>query len=190
MAMDVPLTVLSRALDQAVSVIGGVRESQLGDPTPCPDWDVGRLVAHLVAAPARFVEMSSGGQPDWSADQPVALGEAASSFRANADELLATWRSKGEGADTSMADWQTAEVAVHTWDLVQATGQDRDLEPEVAERGMAFMSAGLTDENRRPAFGPEVQVPGDAPIYVRLAAVAGRAPWSDLAGTTDGTRPR
>ena len=94
----------------------------------------------------------------------------------NADELLATWTSKGEDADTSMADWQTAEVAVHTWDLVRATGQDRDLDPEVAERGMAFMSTGLTDENRGPAFGPEVQVPGDAPVYVRLAAVAGRAP--------------
>ena len=176
MATDVPLTVLSRALDQAVSVLGGVQESQLGDPTPCPDWDVRRLVAHLVAAPARFVEMGSGGQPDWSTDPPVGLGEATSSFRANADELLATWRSKGEGADTSMADWQTAEVAVHTWDLVKATGQDRDLDPEVAERGMAFMSTGLTDENRGPAFGPEVQVPGDAPVYVRLAAVAGRAP--------------
>jgi hypothetical protein len=75
-----------------------------------------------------------------------------------------------------MADWQTAEVAVHTWDLVRATDQDHDLDPEVAERGMAFMSAGLTDENRAPAFGPEVQVPGDAPVYVRLAAVAGRAP--------------
>ena len=55
-------------------------------------------------------------------------------------------------------------------------GQDRDLDPEVAERGMAFMSTGLTDENRGPAFGPEVQAPGDAPVYVRLAAVAGRAP--------------
>ncbi|WP_353509033.1 TIGR03086 family metal-binding protein [Intrasporangium sp.] len=176
MAMDVRLTVLSRALDQAVAVIDGVQESQLGDPTPCPGWDVGRLLAHLVAAPGRFVEMSNGGQPDWSTDPPVGPGEAGSAFRASADELLATWRAKGEDADTSMADWQTAEVAVHTWDLVRATGQDPDLDPEVAERGMAFMTAGLTDDNRGPAFGPEVPVPGDAPVYVRLAAVAGRAP--------------
>lgn len=176
MATDVRLTVLSRALDQAVSVIDGVQDSQLGDPTPCPGWDVRRLVAHLVAAPARFVEMSNGGQPDWSSDPPIGLDEAGSSFRASADELLATWRAQGQDADTSMADWQTAEVAVHTWDLVRATGQVPDLDPEVADRGRAFMSAGLTDDNRAPAFGPEVQVPGDAPVYVRLAAVAGRAP--------------
>ena len=176
MGADVPLTVLSRALDQAESVIADVQADQLGWSTPCREWDVQRLMSHLVAAPAKFVEMDSGSQPDWSADPAVDLGEAATAFRANADQLLASWRSKDDGADTSMADWQTAEVGVHTWDLVTATDQERDLDPEVAERGLAFMSASLTGENRGAVFGPAVQVSGDAPAYERLAAVAGRDP--------------
>jgi len=176
MAPDVRLTVLSRALDQAQAAIEGVRPDQLPWSTPCPHWDVRRLVAHLVAGPAKFVEMDSGGQPDWSSDPSVELAEAGSTFRANADDLLASWRSKGDDADTSMADWQTAELAVHTWDLVTATDQERDLDAEVAEHGLAFMSASLTGENRGDAFGPAIPVAGDAPVYDRLVAVAGRDP--------------
>jgi uncharacterized protein (TIGR03086 family) len=72
-------------------------------------------------------------------------------------------------------DWQTSEIAVHTWDVARATGQSTRLLPEVAERGLTFMSAMLTPENRGQVFGPPVPVPDDAPVYDRLAAFAGRA---------------
>ena len=72
-------------------------------------------------------------------------------------------------------DWQTAEIAVHTWDLARATGQTPPLDPAVAERGLAFMSGALTPENRGQAFGEEVTAPDDAPAYDRLAAFAGRS---------------
>jgi uncharacterized protein (TIGR03086 family) len=71
-------------------------------------------------------------------------------------------------------DWQTAEIAVHTWDLARATGQSTHLDPEVAERALAFMSSGLTPENRGRAFEAEQPVADDAPVYHRLAAFAGR----------------
>jgi uncharacterized protein (TIGR03086 family) len=71
-------------------------------------------------------------------------------------------------------DWQTAEFALHTWDLARATGQSTDLDPDVALRGLAFMSGALTPENGGDAFGPEVAVPDDAPPYDRIAAFAGR----------------
>ena len=92
MASDVRLTVLSRALDQAQAVIEGVQPDRLLWSTPCPQWDVRRLVAHLVSGPAKFVEMDSGGQPDWASDPPVELAEAPATFRANADDLLRSWR--------------------------------------------------------------------------------------------------
>jgi uncharacterized protein (TIGR03086 family) len=67
-------------------------------------------------------------------------------------------------------------MAVHTWDLVRATGMRIGLDPEVAERGLAFMAQGLTEDNRGEAFGPAVEVPDDAPVYERLVAFAGREP--------------
>ena len=50
------------------------------------------------------------------------------------------------------------------------------LDKLMAERGLAFMSKGLTPENRGDVFAPAVEVADDAPIYDRLAAFAGRSP--------------
>ena len=65
---------------------------------------------------------------------------------------------------------------MHTWDLATALGRSTgDLDAEVAERGLAFMGASLTDDNRSPAFGPEQPAPEGADAYRRLAAFAGRS---------------
>jgi uncharacterized protein (TIGR03086 family) len=169
------VVILSRALDQAGDCLAAVHEDQLTQPTPCSDWDVARLIAHMVASPHHLLEMSQGGQPDWSKEPAPASGEWAAEFRSAADDLIHFWHEKGDEADSGQVDWQTAEMAVHTWDLIRATGQPARLDPEVAERGLAFMSGALTPENRGQAFGPEVSAPADAPVYDRLAAYAGRS---------------
>ena len=46
--------------------------------------------------------------------------------------------------------------------------------PRSAERGLAFMQAGLTADNRAPVFAPEQPAPPDADAYDRIAAFAGR----------------
>ncbi|GAA2095167.1 TIGR03086 family metal-binding protein [Microlunatus panaciterrae] len=169
------VAVLCRALDQAGDVLAAVRADQLAQPTPCDDWDVAQLIGHLVSAPARFLERARGADTDWSAAPQPAASNWVADFRSNADELIHHWRQPGDAVDARQVDWQTAEIAVHTWDLARATGQSPPLQPEVAERGLAFMSAMMTPENRGKAFAPAVRVPDDAPIYDRLAAFAGRA---------------
>lgn len=169
------VVVLSRALDQAGDVLAAVHADQLAQPTPCGDWNVAQLIGHLVNAPVRFLEMARGAEPDWSAaPRPVASNWVAD-FRSNADDLIHHWHQRGAATDAGQVDWQTAEIAVHTWDVARATGQSRQLLPEVAERGLAFMSSMLTPENRGQAFAPAVRVPDAAPVYDRLAAFAGRA---------------
>lgn len=169
-----PVVVLSRALDQAGDVLAAVHPDQLGLPTPCGGWDVAHLVGHLVAAPVHFLQMARGEDVDWSAGPEPAETNGAAEFRSNADDLLHHWHQVGDEADAGQVDWQTAEVAIHTWDVARATRQSPDLDPEVAERALALMSAMLTPENRGHAFGPPVPVPDDAPAYDRLAAYAGR----------------
>ena len=168
------LDVLSRALDQAHSVLADVREEQLSLPTPCSDWEVSRVISHLIDDAARFRQAVTGGDPDWSTQPQPVSGDWAATFRAEADQLMDAWRQTDDAE--SDPDWQTPEIAVHTWDLVRATGQDRTLDPEVAERGLAFMSKGLTPENRGSAFAAEVEIGAEAPVYDRLAAFAGRDP--------------
>jgi hypothetical protein len=73
-------------------------------------------------------------------------------------------------------DWQCAELAVHTWDLATALGRSTgDLDAEVAERGLTFMRASLTEANRGPVFGPERPAPAGADAYQQAAAFAGRS---------------
>jgi uncharacterized protein (TIGR03086 family) len=172
MDTDDPTAVLRRALDQLAGLLDGVPVSALGEPTPCDPWTVGDLVDHVVAAPARFAQMARGEQVDWSAT-PSAGDEPAAAFRANADDLLRTLDAAEPGGVP--VDWQCAELAVHTWDLATALGRPTgDLDAEVAERGLAFMRASMTDDNRAPAFGPEQPVPDGADAYQRAAAFAGR----------------
>ena len=45
---------------------------------------------------------------------------------------------------------------------------------EDAECSRAFMRASLNDDNRSPAFGPEMPAPEQADAYSRIAAFAGR----------------
>jgi len=81
-----------------------------------------------------------------------------------------------------------AELAMHAWNLVKATGQQADLDPVLAEHALSWSRQILRPEFRGPgqAFGPEVPVSPDAPIYQRLAGWFGRDPgW-----TPDGTGTR
>jgi uncharacterized protein (TIGR03086 family) len=79
-------------------------------------------------------------------------------------------------------DQQITELAVHTWDIAHATGQSTaDLDPAIAELALTWARRTLRpefrgDEADGQAFGPEIPVPDDAPIYDRLAGFFGRDP--------------
>lgn len=168
-----PVVVLSRALDQAGDVLACIRTEDLDRPTSCGGWTVRELADHLTAAPEHFLMQARGEPVDWTARAEVVDGGWAAYFRTEADDLIHHWH--GQPADElAQADWQTAEVGIHTWDLVQALGRPMPLDDEVAERGLAFLRQGLTDDNRGDAFAPAVDVSSDAGAYEKLAAFAGR----------------
>jgi uncharacterized protein (TIGR03086 family) len=174
-SFDQQLDVLRRALDQAGDAISEVTEEQLSLSTPCPDWKVTELISHLLQDVERFTLGLQGGEPDWSAQPEPVSGDWAADFRTAADALVTAWQDKGE-AEPPGPIWQSSEIAIHTWDLVRATAQDRQLDADVAEQALAFMSNALTPENRGDSFGAELDAPADAPAYDRLVAFAGRDP--------------
>jgi uncharacterized protein (TIGR03083 family) len=166
------IEVLHTGLEQVETLIATVGPDDGDRSTPCPEWSVRDLVDHLVLAPQKFARMTRGEDVDWSAptpheDDPVAA------FGAHADELRAALEADPGAAPGP--DWQCAEIAVHTWDLATALHRPTaDLDPDVAERGLAFMRASLNDDNRAPAFRAEQPAPEDADAYARAAAFAGR----------------
>lgn len=188
-----PLDLLSRALDQTAEVIAAVPEGRTNAPTPCASWDVGTLLDHLVHDLRQFTVSATGGKPDRTAPAPHIghgwLGE----FREGAETLLDTWRKAGDLTGTITlpglgevparfpVDQQTAEFATHVWDLARATGQQADLDPEVARASLDWAKGALRpefrgDEASGMSFRPERPVAQDAPVYDRLAAFMGRDP--------------
>jgi len=171
-ANDVRL--LSHALDQTGDALAQVHAGDLDRSTPCSDWKLRQLVDHVVESPRRYLQMMRGEQVDWSADPPRIEADWAGSFRTAADDLLHAWHQQD---DTTGAGWQAADLAVHTWDLRRSLGRDTDdLDPDVAELGLTFMRANLTDDNRSGAFAPAQDAPADGNPYDRLAAFSGRRP--------------
>jgi len=189
---DVP-GLVAQALDQTDAIISAIPARQAGLATPCPAWDVQALVRHVVGRGLRnFLVSARGENPDWQlpADE---LGEDwGAEFRAAAAPLIEAWQAAdldrpvttpggGHAPLRGRADQQIAELAVHGWDLARATGQQADLDPALARHALSWSQQMLRPEFRGPdkAFGPEVAVPADAPIYQRLAGWFGRDPeWA------------
>ncbi|WP_067722137.1 TIGR03086 family metal-binding protein [Nocardia yamanashiensis] len=187
---DPTVDLVERAVAQLGDVIAAVRPDQAGLPTPCQEWRVGRLLDHLVGQdlPA-FTTAARGEDVDWASVPHEEIdADWSAEFEVRSGPLLDAWRAGdldrpvramgGTGPLRGRADQQIAEFAMHTWDLARATGQQPELDPELAERALAWSKRLLRPEYRGPgkAFGPEVPIPADAPAYDRLAAWFGRDP--------------
>jgi uncharacterized protein (TIGR03086 family) len=188
-----PLTLLQRALDQLERVIAGIDPGRREDPTPCASWNVSQLMQHLMNDFAHFIPTARGEVPDRSAPVPQMGDDWVREFHARADELKQAWSAAGDLSGSRElprfgsvpADFpvfqQLSEMATHAWDLARATGQQLELDGEVAEAGLGWATKMLKPEFRGTeaegkAFGPEVTVADDASAPDRLAAWFGRRP--------------
>jgi len=189
---SVPVALLSRALDQVGVLIAGIRDDQKALPTPCRSWDVAALIAHLVNDTAQFVARAAGETPDWTASATDVGADPHAAFQRGAAALLDAWRRAGDltgiiqlpGMGEMPArfpvDQQITEFALHAWDLARATGgppastQRSDGPRWIGRAAQCGQSRG--DEADGKAFGPEVEVPANAPICDRLAVFFGRQP--------------
>jgi uncharacterized protein (TIGR03086 family) len=187
------LGLVGRALDQTGAIIAAIPARQAGLATPCPAWDVRALVRHVVGQDLRnFLVSARGETADWQVPADELGEDWAADFRAAAAQLMAVWRAAdldrlvttpggGQAPLRGRADQQIAELVVHGWDLTRATGQQADLDPALARHALSWSQQMLRPEFRGSdkAFGPEVAVPADAPVYERLAGWFGRDPdWA------------
>ena len=187
------VALLERALDQTAGLIAAMDASQAGLATPCAGWDVQTLLGHLIGQDLRNFLMSTRGETaDWQAPADEIGEDWAAAFGDRAEPVRAAWRAAdldrlvtGPGGEAPLrfrADQQITELAVHGWDLAKATGQvPAALDPALAEHALRWSRGMLRPEFRGPdkAFGVEVPVPDDAPVYDRLAGWFGRDPgWT------------
>ena len=175
---------------ETARVVAGVRDDQLGDPTPCEGMPVAALLDHLAGLALAFrygaEKRPFGGGP--SADAANLPPDWRSLLPARLAALAEAWRDPvahdgvAEVADVRMPAPAMAlvaldEVLVHGWDLAVATGQPYRPDPAAVRACRGFVGE-RSDPAAEPEglFGPVVPVPDDAPEFDRLLGQTGRDP--------------
>jgi uncharacterized protein (TIGR03086 family) len=187
---------MAKAGESAVEVARNVKPDQLDAPTPCPDWDVRGLVNHLMFWSAFRSELAARKQ-NAPADDPVTEEtdftrdpEWAATLESRLAQVSAAWGEPGatEG-ETGLAGgsmpasligtMMLGELVVHGWDLARATGQPLEVDDATAEAVYGMVATMAPQGREMGAFGPEVEVPADAPPLDRLLGLSGRDPsWT------------
>jgi len=203
---DDPRAVLARAIATAGAVIDAVQPDQRALPTPCSDYDVRGMVAHLVSVLHRVTVIGGGGDiftvPDRA--ELVADDSWRGQWNATAAEVQEAWSDDARLDATVQVPWTTMsgtsalavytnEITVHTWDLAVATGQHPAWDDSVLAVSLRSIHEELPDAERaalwaevfahlpadvpfEPPFADAVDVAADAPAIDRLVAWNGRRP--------------
>lgn len=184
---------LERAFASTRKVLVGVGPDQLDEPTPCVSWDVRRLINHIVGGSHWFgISTAAGASPadDTTEDTDYAAGDFVAAFDEGVANAVAAFGAPG--AQEKMIELPfgtfpgaafmalaTTDTFTHGWDLARATGQDSDLDPELAAELLEGARLFIPDEFRGPdgvaPFGAAVDVGDDAPAADQLAGFLGRA---------------
>ena len=184
--------------ENAAVIISAIDAEQLGYPTPCPKYDVARLIDHLVEAGYRAAALGRRQTPPPGDESPhVELSDAPGRLRRAAKEAIEAWADDSamssrftmpwgeEYSGATLVDMYLAELAAHAWDLARATGQLDRLDPSLARPALGGAQAMIKPQYRNVVapgapFGSEVAPPPGADDWDRLAAFMGRDPEAQL----------
>ncbi|MFA1541086.1 maleylpyruvate isomerase family mycothiol-dependent enzyme [Actinomadura monticuli] len=176
---------LDRAIGFALTALQGVTPSMLARRTPCAVWDLDMLVLHLGESLAALHEGMAGGRVGTSPGPPAPADDPVSALRVRAVRVL---RASAALTPVAVGDRRLAgdmltragalEVAVHGWDIAQATGERRPIPPLLADDLLAVCPLVLPEPPRRPLFADPVEPAPDASPGDRLVALLGRRPLS------------
>jgi uncharacterized protein (TIGR03086 family) len=170
-----------RALDDAGALVRRAATADLTAPTPCRDWDLGALVAHMVGQNEGFARaVREGDAPLTAYAAPELTGDDITQrWEASAERLRAAFREAPAGAPVRLVEldrdvpvetalgMQVVDCSVHAWDVATALGEDYRPPDPVVE--VVLASARLIAAR-----------PGGTPgVFAAPRETAGVEAWSD-----------
>ncbi len=187
------IALLGGAIRYALGTCALVTPAEMTRPTPCADWDLAALLAHLAASMADLESALRTGSADpWAANPdgptspgPGLPGDPVEVLRDQAANLLiACYAHHGRDrfvqlggvplATGIVAAAAAVEIAVHGWDVSAARGPAEEIPPGLAARMLGLCP--LLVASRDGLFAPPVAVPPGAPPGDLLVAFLGRDP--------------
>jgi uncharacterized protein (TIGR03086 family) len=200
------LALLSSAIRYALGACAQVAPGEMTLPTPCAEWDLAALLAHLAAAMADVESAIRTGCLDLDPVDPSVPGLREGPLPGNpvevlqdraANLLVACYDHHGPErvvlvgglplAAGIIACTGAVEIAVHGWDVSAARGRGAPIPPELATRMLGLCPLLVT--SRAGLFAPPVEAPPQASPGDRLVAYLGRVPKSPERPAPPGRQP-
>jgi uncharacterized protein (TIGR03086 family) len=184
-----------RAVQASVEVVSLVNAEDLGRPTPCSQWSLGELLAHMTVQHRGFAAAAAGRGADpgvWQAGPPAA--DPVGAYAEAADAVLAAFAEDG-AADRQFAlpeiatgmtfpgrqamAFHLVDYVVHGWDVARCLGAGFEPDPQVLAVALKVARAVPDGPGRLEpgsAFRPAVAAPGQAGALDQIVALLGRSP--------------
>jgi uncharacterized protein (TIGR03086 family) len=185
----------ARAVRASVAVASRAGPGDLTRPTPCADWTLAELLAHMAVQHDGFAAAAAGNGADpsaWRARRPSA--DPVADYAAAAGRVLRAFAADGvlarEFCLPDIAPGATfpapmsigfhfIDYVVHGWDVARSLGLEPGLEPDLLDVALVIAEAVPDDETRRrpgAAFAPRVAAPEGAARLDQIMALLGRRP--------------
>ena len=192
---------LGPAAHEVARLVTGIRDEQLGGPTPCAAYSLADVLDHVLEVTTAFIANARKEPLPASAatlgDGPGLPANWRTLIPARLEELTAAWREESAwqgqvaaGGIEMSAEHQALvcqeELVIHGWDVSRASGQDLRVDDASLTGVDGFFDVfGARIASGNGPYGPAVAVPDDASHLDRLLGATGRDPaWTAGAAPT------
>jgi uncharacterized protein (TIGR03086 family) len=190
-----------RALQTSAAIVGSVQVVDLDRPTPCGDWDLRRLLAHMIGQNYGFAEAAEGKGGDLEVFADRAVGaDPVGEYAASAARVIEAFGAPGvlardlevaavRGGVTlpgrAVIGFHLVDYVVHGWDVAKTVGApaayDDDVLRVALEVAEAVPERARSEDDATP-FWPTVAT-DSSHLLDRIVANLGRSPdWTPDAG--------
>jgi uncharacterized protein (TIGR03086 family) len=184
-----------RAVEVSRGLVRNVTTAQLGLPTPCADWDLGALLAHMTVQHHGFARAIGGERTELADWQPGPVtDDIAAGYCSAVDQVIAAFGAPGaaegrahlpeiRGGITVPAGmamgFHFVDYVVHSWDVAAALGLPVEFDDDVLTAALDVAGQVPDDDASRgpgTAFARGLATPEGAGKLDRVLAMLGRSP--------------
>jgi uncharacterized protein (TIGR03086 family) len=183
-----------RVMHASTEIVAHVSADQLKLRTPCSEWDLGQLLAHMIGQNHGFAAVADGETSDLSvwADRPVSSDPAAE-YAASAERVVSAfaadnllerefWLPEIRGGVTLPApvgiSFHLIDYVVHSWDVARSIDVPVGFDDEVLAAALPIAEQVPDGANRTvpgAAFKPGIEATSGT-TFDRVLALLGRSP--------------
>ncbi|MDH6291083.1 TIGR03086 family metal-binding protein [Rhodococcus sp. NM-2] len=183
-----------RAVQSSVEFVSQVTRDDLQRATPCAQWTLGELLAHMTVQHLGFAAAAAGGGPDPSNWQPHTSADPVGAYRSAAHTVIEAFTRDGVGerqfwlpeistefpfpASTAVG-FHFLDYVVHSWDVARSLGLD--FAPESGMVAAVLPIARLVPDGadrmrEGAAFAPGLPTDPDSADFDTVLSLLGRSP--------------